>query len=123
MDQPPSADDAPPSLPPSTPPPFPPPLPPTLPSAGSTTLTCPKCGKAEVTPHTGCLVPVLWGIGLIIALLVQSAIVGASGSEPPVVAIGFIAVFVVIAFAGTVAGAITSLFGRHKCRVCGHKWR
>jgi len=81
------------------------------------TLSCPKCGVTDIRKHSGCLSPVI-GVVLLVVLT------GLTGSRSVGVAIQAIAgIALVFVFAGTIVAGLSSIFGKHKCKSCGAKWR
>lgn len=77
--------------------------------------TCPMCGRQEVSEHSGCLSPVVGAVLLVVVMGGSGALGGA------VAAIGLLVALFVLA--GTIAAGFSALFGRHKCKACGEKWR
>ncbi len=80
---------------------------------------CPRCEKSDIRRHSGCATPLVLAIawiGFSVALPLLMPHPGAVGIAFLAFVYGTCGVLVLIT-------ATSALFGRHKCRACGHKWR
>ncbi len=79
-------------------------------------LACPKCGKTDIAEHAHWAEPVV----LIVLLVV---LYGLASLAKGMVGIYVFLAFKVSLFLVASASASSALFGSHKCRACGEKWR
>lgn len=86
-------------------------------SGGRTGLICPTCGTTVIRRHSGCLAPILLGIGLIALQVIVP--IGAKVDHALAVIVALLTTLLVIA---AIARGFSALFGNHKCKN-GHRWR
>jgi hypothetical protein len=83
---------------------------------------CPSCGGIAVRRPSGCLSPLIAGAFFLGLYGLEEHLGDEWRSQSPIAGVALAAAFVVAAISSFVTVG-SFLWGRHKCRYCGHGWR